>query len=163
MKIIAAVAVLLATVILPRSAAAQAPFPGAVNIDGGWVPCSHKIAIDRGLGCYTTPAAPEPPTQLDADCQSLNPYSDPEKAAECARRPIPGSSTPVFLIGHVYAHGYSSQKARVLGISQDTAGLQVVTFEWLPESGNEGVTAQRTPPAPGGASNWVYVGRSSPM
>jgi hypothetical protein len=117
----------------------------------------------QGLPC-ANPAAPPAamPTQLDPDCQNLNPYAsggDAEKAAECARRPLPGASTPSFLVGHLYAYGYSSQKARVLGISQDSQGVQVVTFEWLPESHNDGVTAMRTPPAAGGRSTWVYVGR----
>lgn len=122
----------------------------------------------QGLPCaiaprtsVALPPAPPEPTQFDVDCQSLNPYAggDPEKAAECARRPLPGASTPVFLIGHVYAYGYLSLKARVLGVAQDTQGVQVVTFEWLPESYNEGVTAMRTPPAAGGRSNWVYIGK----
>jgi hypothetical protein len=157
--IIRAVVLLL---LVAAPAAAQAPFPGAVNIDGGWVPCSHPIAIARGLGCTSTPAPQPPPpapTQLDEDCQNLNPYAEPEKAAECARRPLPGASTPVFLVGHVYAYGYLTQKARVLGVTQDSQGVQVVTFEWLPESQNDGVTAMRTPPSPGGRSAWVYVGR----
>lgn len=37
-------------------AAAQAPFPGAVLVNGGWVPCSHPIAIAAGVGCVATPA-----------------------------------------------------------------------------------------------------------
>lgn len=115
----------------------------------------------QGLPCAVAapPPAQSAPTQLDADCQDLNPYLDGEKAAECARRPLPGASTPVFLVGHVYAYGYLTQKARVLGISQDSQGMQVVTFEWLPESLNDGVTAMRTPPSAGGRSVWFYVGK----
>jgi hypothetical protein len=29
----------------------QAPFPGAVQVDGAWVPCSHPIAIAAGQSC----------------------------------------------------------------------------------------------------------------
>lgn len=27
------------------------PFPGAVLVGGGWVPCTHQAAISAGLGC----------------------------------------------------------------------------------------------------------------
>lgn len=41
-----------AIVMVAWAAVAQAqPFPGAVLVGGGWVPCSHQIAIDAGLGC----------------------------------------------------------------------------------------------------------------
>jgi hypothetical protein len=66
MRPLAAFAFLL-TIAAP--VAAQAPFPGGVNINGGWVPCNHSIAIAAGLGCTadtpTPPAAttkPKPPT-----------------------------------------------------------------------------------------------------
>jgi hypothetical protein len=125
------------------------PSPAFVCVNGGWLPPGHP-----GI-----PAPAAVPTQLDPDCQNLDPYADGEKAAECARRPLPGASTPVFLIGHVYAYGYMTQQARVLGISQETKGVQVVTFEWLPESLNDGVVAMHTPPSVGGRSVWVYIGR----
>lgn len=42
---------------------AQSPFPGGVLINGGWVPCSHPIAIDAGQGCTGThSSAPDPNT-----------------------------------------------------------------------------------------------------
>lgn len=34
--------------------AAQAPFPGAVRIGDGWVPCTHPLAVQQGLGCVTS-------------------------------------------------------------------------------------------------------------
>lgn len=44
-----------AIVLVAWAAVAQAqPFPGAVLVNGGWVPCSHQIAIDAGLGCVAT-------------------------------------------------------------------------------------------------------------
>lgn len=113
-------------------------------------------------GTAAPPAPPPPPntpTQLDPDCLGVNPYADPEKAAECARRPLPGASTPQFLVGHVYRYGYNQQRAVVLGIATDRDGVQVVTFSWLPESNAEGVIAMRTPPAAGGASVWIYAGK----
>jgi hypothetical protein len=39
--------------------AAQAPFPGAVLVDGGWVPCSHPLAVAAGLGCVQSPGPTE--------------------------------------------------------------------------------------------------------
>lgn len=38
-------------VVVVGAAAAAQPFPGAVLVNGGWVPCTHQIAIDAGLGC----------------------------------------------------------------------------------------------------------------
>lgn len=43
-------------VVLWATSAAAQPFPGAVLVNGGWVPCTHQIAIDAGLGCVGTPA-----------------------------------------------------------------------------------------------------------
>ncbi len=51
-------AILLGALALgPAKVAAQAPFPGAVLVHGGWVPCTHQTAIVAGLGCVGTPAA----------------------------------------------------------------------------------------------------------
>jgi hypothetical protein len=74
-----------------------APFPGAVQPDPvgnptQWVPCSHPIAVARGLGCAPTPDAPPDP------CVNVNPYTNPEEALRCVNRP------PVkpFKLGRVY-------------------------------------------------------------
>jgi hypothetical protein len=48
--------------------AQNAPFPGAVNVNGGWVPCNHTIAINAGLGCSGNPGydyPPDTPVQRD--------------------------------------------------------------------------------------------------
>lgn len=51
-----------------------APFPGGVNINGGWIPCNHPIAINAGKGCVaTTPIPPKPPTP-DCPTGPLNLY-----------------------------------------------------------------------------------------
>lgn len=42
-------------VVVVGAAAAAQPFPGAVLVNGGWVPCTHQIAIDAGLGCVSAP------------------------------------------------------------------------------------------------------------
>ena len=129
------------------------------------VDCALLTAAQaRGLVCANAPRPDPPPlervpTQLDADCVNLDPYAEPERAAACGRRPLPGATTPAFTIGAVYAYGYSSQQAIVLGVTTDVDGVQVVTFRWQPVSGNAGVFAQRTPPAPGGMTNWVAVTR----
>jgi hypothetical protein len=145
--------------IVPGLAHAQAPFPGAVNVDGGWVPCSHPIAIAAGRGCNTTPApapAPAPvPTQMDPDCRDLNPYLEPERAAACAARPLPPGSVPTFLIGRTYALGSADVRCKVLGLSQDIDGVQVVTVRWLVGDGR--IDAFRTPPTPGGATSFSLV------
>lgn len=123
------------------------------------------VWMHDGTGWIQVSATPVPPptvatpTQFDPDCADVNPYANPEKAAECAKRPLPGASTPQFLVGHIYSYGYDQQRAVVLGLSTDRDGVQVATFSWLPESGNEGVTAMRTPPQPGGRSPWNYVGK----
>lgn len=41
-------------VMLWASSATAQPFPGAVMVNGGWVPCTHQVAIDAGLGCVPT-------------------------------------------------------------------------------------------------------------
>jgi hypothetical protein len=53
------------TLLLAAGTSAQAPFPGAVRINGDWVPCDHPMAIAAGSGCVATAgatAAPAPPT-----------------------------------------------------------------------------------------------------
>lgn len=163
--------VLALVALCARAASAQAPFPGAVQPDpvhhpDQWVPCSHPIAITAGKGCAAPTPAPVPvaapvpaPTQFDPDCQNLNPYADPDKAAECGRRPLPGASTPQFEVGGIYCLGYTQLRAVVIGLAKDPQGVQVVTFAWLPESQTDGVLAVRTPPTPGGRTNWISVGR----
>jgi hypothetical protein len=41
---------------------AQSPFPGGVWLNDGWVPCSHPIAVNAGVGCVETPAPTVPQT-----------------------------------------------------------------------------------------------------
>lgn len=38
------------------------PFPGAVLVNGGWVPCSHTLAIQAGKGCDAPKPTVPPPT-----------------------------------------------------------------------------------------------------
>lgn len=109
-----------------------APFPGAVLVDGGWVPCSHPIAIERGLGCTATPQPPPPPQE--DDCLNVNPYADPDRAARCAARPPKATPPVVFAVGKRYYYGYPSAGVYVcLGVligadGHPVAVLQVVDF-----------------------------------
>ena len=48
----------LAFVLAATAAFAQAPFPGAVLVNGGWVPCDHPVAITAGRGCVAAPGSP---------------------------------------------------------------------------------------------------------
>jgi hypothetical protein len=152
--------VVAALLVSATNANAQAPFPGAVNIDGGWVPCSHPIAIARGLGCGSTPEPTPPPTP--EECAHVNPYTQMELAKRCQNQPPAPLAEPTFQIGHVYAFAYRDVQAVVIGISRDIDDVQVVTYRWLSGAGS-GVGAMRTPASPGGSSSpWTYVGPMPP-
>jgi hypothetical protein len=45
---------------------AQAPFPGAVRVNGDWVPCDHPLAAASGAGCTSTPGWPAEPSPAGA-------------------------------------------------------------------------------------------------
>ena len=45
------IALVFAFILVASIASAQAPFPGAVLVNGGWVPCDHPVAIAAGVGC----------------------------------------------------------------------------------------------------------------
>ena len=47
-------ALVFAFILVASIASAQAPFPGAVLVNGGWVPCDHPVAIAAGVGCVAT-------------------------------------------------------------------------------------------------------------
>jgi hypothetical protein len=167
---LALAAVVIVTAAAPRSAHAQAgPFPGAVNIDGGWVPCSHRLAIDAGRGCVA-PSPGVPPSTLPAPddaalvCDPMpNPYTEPEKVIACNARPSAPDAVPTFLLGHVYAFGYGQVRARIVSLGTDADGTQVVTVRWLSDDAGAATSdaplrAFRTPPTPGAASLWRLVG-----
>jgi hypothetical protein len=63
--------------LLASPAVAQSPFPGGVNVNGGWVPCNHPIAINAGLGCTSSPTPPAAPTPSRDDCETIDPYAAP--------------------------------------------------------------------------------------
>jgi hypothetical protein len=80
--------------------AQQAPFPGAVNVNGGWVPCDHPLAINAGLGC--TAKAP-----LTLEC---NPYTCP---------PDTPVERQVFEPGQLIYQPYPNFQAIVISVSSD--------------------------------------------
>ena len=82
-------------------AAAQAPFPGGVQIGTEWVPCNHPKALAVGAGCGT-PVGPWPVT----------------------------TALPVFAAGRTYTAPYG-YRMRVLSTTITATGDAAVTCEWL--------------------------------
>jgi hypothetical protein len=125
--------------VLAAALQSAAPFPGAVNIDGGWVPCSHPIAVSRGLGCSSSPApvpvpAPVPTPAAGApDCDPRpNPYLEPERAAACSAWDAehqPAPPVPTYVVGAVYRDAYDVTRIRVLSVTTSLEGVPVVTGE----------------------------------
>lgn len=121
------------------------------------VDCSLLTATQaRGLPCAAPIArtVTAPPLTPAKDCADLNPYADPDRALACIT-PSAADTVPTFRVGSVYAYGYDSVQVLILGVSADVDGVQVVTVRWVREGT---VTAFRTPPTPGGATVFRYVG-----
>lgn len=118
----------------------QAPFPGAVNINGGWIPCSHAIAIDAGKGCTaSTPTDPQPPFPDEpAECIPWpNAYVEPTRAMLCsaARSHDASPSQPRFRVGATYNDPYKLHRMTVLSITLATDAIEVITAQWLTDGG----------------------------
>ena len=119
---------------------AQAPFPGGVLVNGGWVPCTHPIATMAGLGCGTDRCLTvNTVTVCDSTVQALcrtpfDAYTQQDRAAACAAfmdrylfvPPDRGS----FTVGARYQHPYGGVIV-VLGLAHDLKGEQVVTAQWV--------------------------------
>lgn len=101
---------------------AQAPFPGAVNISGGWIPCDHPIAIEAGLGCEAQAPPPRPacPKVIESYYVLLT----------CAERPpLPinpwSKGTFQFEVGTLYGWTYpSDERLLVISIALDIDSLR---------------------------------------
>lgn len=107
---------------LSSTAAAQAPFPGGVLVNGGWVPCTHPIAIDAGLGCVAggPVTTPKPGDVKDGQIwvcfTSPYQYGQPNAEQLCSWVPVngPGSqagtggpkAATVWEIGRYYTNPY---------------------------------------------------------
>jgi hypothetical protein len=123
--------------LLASTAHAQAPFPGAVQVNGGWVPCNHDLAINAGLGCTEAPApAPEPTTPPGCP-EPFNPYGMPDEVlARCLPKPTltnPWTKQPfAFQIGEVYRDAYGKERVMVIGVATDIGSLRrVITVRFI--------------------------------
>ena len=115
-------------VLMTATATAQAPFPGAVNVNGGWVPCNHQIAIDAGLGCTGNPGYDYPPDiPVQRDVFSPGMY---------LRQPYP--SFRALVISVAGDNGQTIVTARITQSSGTPAIGEYIAFnaartQWYPE------------------------------
>src|SRR5688572_27850915 len=128
--------VALASVATAQSS--TAPFPGGVNINGGWVPCDHPIAINAGKGCVAnTPAPPKPPAP-DCPTGPLNIYQrlvcDPPRTKP--RNPWT-NETFSFEVGGRYRFPYPNhQRLVVIAIELEAVTLRrIITGLRFPGDG----------------------------
>lgn len=138
---------ILCVVALASTATAQsptAPFPGGVNINGGWVPCDHPIAINAGKGCVAnTPTPPVPPRPRTPDCPTgqLNLYlrlvCDPPRTKP--RNPWT-NETFSFEVGGRYRLTYpNDERLIVTSIELEPSTLRrIITGRRFPEDGLAG-------------------------
>lgn len=82
--------------------ASAQPFPGAVRVGDGWVPCTHPVAIQAGLGCTGEP-----------------------QTVSSAPDPAPFETVAGFQLGHYY-HDVYSTLVRVAGLVELSAGVSWV-------------------------------------
>lgn len=83
---------------------------------------------------------PQPPAG-DDDCdRHVNPYVEPDLAAECMRRRLAEEAPPalpVYVVGRQYLDGgYPSLRMVVIAVTRSLDGVDVVTFQWLVDTGN---------------------------
>ena len=143
-------AVLVLVLLCAVPAAAQAPFPGAVRVGDGWVPCDHPIAIRAGLGCTAKVPTLSTPTRACVAVGAVSvcdyavdcvPKADPYKPAESARaaacaglwtleHPEPPMTIVDFVPGRTYEAPYG-YRMKVLTTSATSAGDAAITCEWL--------------------------------
>lgn len=92
--------------LLAAPAHAQAPFPGAVPLNGGWVPCSHPLAIEANLGCapLSVISAPDPrPFEYPTFIIGRSYYHSPTGSiwtiiAAANSAALPAYTGPVFIL-----------------------------------------------------------------
>jgi hypothetical protein len=99
---------ILGAVVTTQALIAQAPFPGAVNVNGGWVPCNHKIAIEAGKGCSGNPGYDFDPS------------------------PTPPVIVHTFTPGQYIRQPYPSFRAIVISVGSD--GLRTIVTARITES-----------------------------
>lgn len=111
----------LGFVLMAASASAQAPFPGAVQVNGGWVPCDHPVAIAAGLGCAAVPGMPAPATATNTVVSNIY-----------ARRSDMGTR---FELGKTYESPYGF-RVTIIGTVRKTDGTFVFVAEVVKSSGS---------------------------
>ncbi|MGE3841184.1 MAG: hypothetical protein AB7I50_06325 [Vicinamibacterales bacterium] len=99
-------------VIAGAGAVAQAPFPGAVFVNGGWVPCDHPLALANGSGCGATPGSAAPAVSQP----SQPPPTDPPGAVRART-------------GVTYEHRDAGWQVYVMGLLQRRNGNIVMVAE----------------------------------
>lgn len=93
---------------------AQSPFPGAVLVNGGWVPCDHPLAIAAGSGCGSTPGTVAPPAAV-----AQPPVRQPAEAPALIRART----------GVTYEHRDAGWQIYVMGLLQRRNGNIVMMAE----------------------------------
>jgi len=89
-------------------ASAQAPFPGGVQINGGWVPCTHPLAVQAGLSCL----ANQGPVDFSKSDETLtlgayyaNAYGDVYRVAGVVTLDVDGARRSYFELQRVTPNG----------------------------------------------------------
>lgn len=104
------------------------PGPSWVCLDGGWLPPGHPLTPP---GTTPTPGFQPRP---DLVCDPLpNPYTEPDLAAECARRDLrPKQPGLEFQVGRRYYFGFPSAGVAVCtGVSVGYDGIPIGTLQFL--------------------------------
>jgi hypothetical protein len=137
-------AVVFCSSLLASTAFAQAPFPGGVNINGGWVPCDHPIAIAAGQGCVagtpTVPTLSKPPTP-PCPPEPLNLYQRLVCTPPRAQPVSPWTGQPfAYDVGGRYRLVYpNNQRLIVVAIDLEPESLRrIVTGRLFPGDGIAG-------------------------
>ncbi|MFN8059339.1 MAG: hypothetical protein U0Q12_09240 [Vicinamibacterales bacterium] len=106
-----------ALTLFASTAFAQAPFPGAVKVGDGWVPCSHPLAIQSGLGCGQSSPGASVSDQFPWTGDT-SPYATPT------------DSGLRFELGKMYREPYGGL-VRIVGTITLTSGEMVFVGECL--------------------------------
>lgn len=127
-----------AVVMMGWAAVAQAqPFPGAVRVGDGWVPCTHPVAIQAGLGCT-------------GEVPAVTVSSAPD--------PAPFDAPAGFQLGHYY-HDVYSTLVRVAGLVELSTGVAWVLETITPTGYTCGKIVLSPVSAGRGAFQWETTAR----
>lgn len=132
------------------------PGPDFVAVGDGWVhkdgvPVAPPTPIEACIAAQ--PAGSTPLDHLKAcgdllgvaipGCEQVNPYVDPEKAAECATKALAANPTRpqprAFTLGAVYSRPYADRKILIIGKALGLDGVEVVTAQVVHPESERGV------------------------